>query len=263
MRCNFDFTGSSGIVSGGASGIARAVSEALLDSGARVAVIDRNEDGLADLARKIRERPESGDVSGRLLTIACDLSDAPASDRAMAEVARGIGTPDFLVNSIAVSYRKPALELTDAEIGQMIEVNFLAVFRFCRLVAGMMSDAPPAHRAIVNIASTGAWQGSKNYAGYNASKAALVTATRVLANEWKSRGIHVNALCPGPTRTPFVEDYYAAHPEIVSSIISRTPAGRIGEPHDHIGPVLFLLSEASAWITGEAIASDGGKGLNG
>ncbi|HUX14082.1 MAG TPA: SDR family oxidoreductase [Spirochaetia bacterium] len=261
MRCSFDFTGSSGIVSGGASGIGRAVVAALLESGAKVVAVDRNAEGLAELAGELSGGAANG--ADRLLTIACDLTDPPSAGRAVSHAADRFGTPDYLVNSIAVSHRKAALDLSEEEIGQMIEVNFFAVFRLCRLVAREMSRAAPAHRAIVNIASTGAWQGSRNYAGYNASKAALVTATRVLANEWISHGIHVNALCPGPTRTPFVERYYADHPEVVESIIGRTPAGRIAEPADHVGPVLFLLSDASSWITGEAVASDGGKGLNG
>ena len=95
------------------------------------------------------------------------------------------------------------------------------------------------------------------------AKAALVTLTKVLANEWFAYGISVNALCPGPANTPFVNGYYKAHPEIASSIIARTPAGRIAEPEDFVGPALFLLSSSSDWIVGEAIVCDGGKSLNG
>ena len=145
-------------------------------------------------------------------------------------------------------------------------MNFFGVFRLCRITARLMAEAGrPADggfRKIVTIASTGAWQGSKNYSGYNSSKAALVAATRIFANEWYGRGVIANALCPGPTRTAFVEAYYREHPDLVASIVGKTPAGRLAEPRDHVGPVLFLLSDASDWIVGEALASDGGKGLN-
>ena len=129
--------------------------------------------------------------------------------------------------------------------------------------ATQTAAAPAALHKIVNIASTGAWQASANYAGYNSSKAALVSVSRVMANEWCTQGVRVNCVCPGPTDTAFVADYYRTHPELVESIMRRTPAGRLAQPADHVGPVLFFLSDASDWIVGEALTADGGKGLNG
>jgi NAD(P)-dependent dehydrogenase (short-subunit alcohol dehydrogenase family) len=260
MDVQFDFSGKTAVVSGGASGIGRAVATGLLDAGARVAVLDINEKGLAAL---VSSRPADGE---RLFTIPCDIGDAGRSKIAVDFVAERFGAPHFLVNSAAVNIRKPAFDLSDEELEGLYGINVFGVLRLCRLFGRFMAEAdkgdPGDIRKIVNIASTGAWQGSKNYFGYNSSKAALVNGSRVLANEWYQHGIIVNTLCPGPTMTPFLEPYYRENPELKEAVIRRTPAGRIAEAEDHVGPVLFLLSRASDWIVGEVIASDGGKGLN-
>lgn len=258
MEIRYDFGGRSAVVSGGASGIGRAVALALLDAGASVAVLDRDREAL-ELLKFTRT-----DDGPRLLALPCDLTRAEDVEKAVALFVSKFGAPCFLVNSVGVNVRKPALDLEDSELEDMFRVNLFGVFRLCRIVARVMSDSGKDGRLrkIVNIASTGAWQGSKNYSGYNSSKAALLAATRIFANEWYERGIVVNALCPGPTMTPFVESYYRERPELVKSIVGKTPAGRLAEPRDHVGPVLFLLSDASDWIVGQALASDGGKGLN-
>jgi NAD(P)-dependent dehydrogenase (short-subunit alcohol dehydrogenase family) len=259
MDYSFNFNGASAIVSGGASGIGKAIAEALLCAGAAVSVFDldkeKGEKAFADWALA---------HPGRVAFIPCDLRVPQDVDAGVADTVARFGPPDFLVNSIAVTRRKPALEHSDEDIDAVMQTNFSGVFRLCKSFAQSMilAEPGPRMRKIVNIASTGAFSGSRNFSAYNASKAALVALTKVLANEWYPRGIVVNAVCPGPTDTPFTRDYYQSHPEAVQGIISRTPAGRIANPDDMVGPVLFLLSSASDWIAGEAIVLDGGKGLN-
>lgn len=260
MDARFSCANAVAIVSGGASGIGKAIAAGLLAAGARVTILDLDRVACDAVADEFNI-PYPGMIAAEC----CDLRKASSTKAALDSATAKFGMPDFLVNSVAVTARKPALELTDPEIDNIFATNFSGVFRLCRMVAEKMlvPGGAAARRKILNIASTGAFQGSRNFSAYNASKAALVSLTKVLANEWYASGINVNALCPGPTNTPFVRDYYAAHPEIVSGIISKTPAGRIAEPEDFVGPALFLLSSASDWITGEAIICDGGKSLNG
>ena len=261
MDTTFLFENKVAIVAGGASGIGKAIAKGLLAAGARVAILDIDREGCSALSRELGE-----EYGNRIMTAYCDLCDVKSVTEALGEAIGRFGAPDFLVNSVAVTKRKPALDLAEDEINAIISTNFSGVFRLCRHVAAAMigaADPKRGRRKILNIASTGAMQGSKNFSAYNASKAALVTLTKVLANEWFASGISVNALCPGPTNTPFVSGYYEAHPEIVAGIKARTPAGRIAEPEDFVGPALFLLSSSSDWIVGEAILCDGGKSLNG
>ncbi|MCE1197148.1 SDR family oxidoreductase [bacterium] len=261
METKFFFESKTAIVSGGGSGIGKAIAKGLFDSGANVFILDIDRDRCAAAVREI-----GGETGGRVKASFCDIRDAASVAEAVDTAIADFGIPDFLVNSVAVTKRKPALELSEEEIDTILSTNFSGVFRLCRHVAARMMEQSKrcgGRRKILNIASTGAMQGSKNFSAYNASKAALVTLTKVLANEWCSAGINVNALCPGPTNTPFVSGYYDEHPEIVAGIISRTPAGRIAQPEDFAGPALFLLSSSSDWIVGEAIVCDGGKNLNG
>lgn len=257
----YDFSGRAAVVAGGASGIGKAISAALLDAGAMVTVLDKDNKAIQDALPSFSLR-----APGRVLAELCDLSLPEERDRALGASVSRFGAPDFLVNSIASTRRKPALEHTIEDIEAVMGTNYSAVFGLCLAVARIMAAAGPSPaqgmRKILNIASTGAFSGSRNFAAYNSSKAALVTLTKVLANEWHPLGIGVNALCPGPTFTPFTHEHYDSHPELVASIVSRTPAGRIAEPEDMVGPALFLLSSASDWIVGEAIVCDGGKHLN-
>ncbi|TXT41771.1 MAG: 2-deoxy-D-gluconate 3-dehydrogenase [Spirochaetes bacterium] len=238
---SFDFFGRSALVAGGASGIGRAIAVALLGSGASVTILDKDERAIdASLPSLALVAP------GRVAGESCDLCRPEEMEKALAAAVSRFGVPDFLVNSIASTRRKPALEHTDEDIEAVMGTNYSAVFKLCQSVARIMADAEPSSnrgaptpglRKILNIASTGAFSGSRNFSAYNASKAALVTLTKVLANEWRSLGIGVNALCPGPTFTPFTKDHYNSHPELVASIVARTPAGRIAEPEDMVGPV--------------------------
>ena len=276
MRSCFDFRGKAAVVTGGGSGIGNAVTRALLRSGASVTVLDRNLDGFEEtLSQPLTpdKGAESSDVHAaeknhvKVQAIRCDLTRDEEVDRAVLSLTETSGVPHFLVNSVGLNLRKPIFELQDEELLEMFRVNFFGVLRVCRIIARLMAaergGKDDKMRKIVNIASTGAWQGSANYGGYNSSKAALVNASRVMANEWYAQGVNVNVLCPGPTWTPFLAPHYNKNPGLMEAVIKRTLAGRIAEPEDHVGPVLFLLSPASDWIVGQAIASDGGKGLNG
>jgi NAD(P)-dependent dehydrogenase (short-subunit alcohol dehydrogenase family) len=249
--CKFNFNGRIALVTGGGSGIGAAVVAALIKAGAKVAVMNRDEE-------KLKKIPED------CVPVRCDIGDGGAVEKAVAGLVSRLGTPHFLVNSVGLNIRKPVFDLTEEELGEMFRTNFFGTFRLCRIIAKFMaSEWKPGepYRKIVNIASTGAWQGSPGYGGYNSTKAALVNATRVMANEWYKKGIIVNSVCPGPVKTAFLP--YLDDAGRVKSISDKTPAGRLGEPGDIAGPVMFLLSNMSDWVVGQALTTDGGKGLNG
>jgi NAD(P)-dependent dehydrogenase (short-subunit alcohol dehydrogenase family) len=249
--CKFDFGGKNAIVSGGGSGIGAAIVSALVEAGASVAVINRDEEKLGKIPRGC-------------MPIRCDIGDAEAAEKALTKIISQFGSIHFLVNSVGLNIRKPIFDLTEDELQAMFRTNFFGTFRLCRMAAKLMAQEwqpGKPYRKIVNIASTGAWQGSPGYGAYNSTKAALVNASRVMANEWYKKGIIVNSVCPGPVRTAFLP--YLDDAERVKSISDKTPAGRLGEPGDIVGPVMFFLSNISDWIAGQPLAADGGKGLNG
>jgi NAD(P)-dependent dehydrogenase (short-subunit alcohol dehydrogenase family) len=170
------------------------------------------------------------------------------------------GRVDILLNAPAYISRAPFLEHTIEEIDRQWQVNFRIVYMVSQELARMMAERKSGK--IINIASIAGIKPEKGHAGHCAVKAALIALSKVMALELAEQNIQVNVIAPGPTETrPFSSGYYLEHPEVLSDIEMKTPAGRIGTPHDHAGLIVFLASSQSDWITGQVILSDGGLGL--
>lgn len=234
----FRLDGDVAVVTGGASGIGRAVAEALAGVGARVAVFDV---------------AATGENAYRV-----DVADEPRVRGAFADVVERHGRLDILFNNAGIAIRYPTTELTLEDWNKVVAVNLTGVFLCAREAARHMLAAGRGGR-IVNTASIMGFSGGGLYPNisYQATKGAVVNMTRALAVEWASRGIRVNAIAPTWVRTAMTRGL-TENPELVRRIEQMTPMGCLAEPDDMVGAALFLASRASSMVTGHVLAVDGG-----
>lgn len=244
-----DLTGRVAIVTGGTRGIGKAIVRHLAGAGARVVAVSRSASGGARGARR----------DGQVETVAADVAVKAEVDSVVEAVLARHGTVDILVNCAGTARRGPALETTEADWAYMIDLNLKAVAWASRAVVPAMRRTRRGR--IINITSVGADLALLNRAAYCATKGAVAQLTRCLALEWGPYGITVNAVGPGITVTPLTRPYLDANPERQQTMIKKIPLGRLGEPDDMAGAVLFLASDLAGYITGQAIYVDGGWGV--
>lgn len=233
------------IVTGASSGLGARFARVLHAGGATVVATARRSELLEDLAR------ECGD---RLETIAGDITDAEHRIRVI-ERAKALGRLDVLVNNAGICDDGPIEEQSLEDLVRVVEVNLIAVADLCRLAARLLLASGPA--SVINVASVYGVVASRGpMAAYNATKGAVISLTRNLAAQWGQRGVRVNALAPGyfPTElTGFLLD-----PAFEDSIRSHTLLGRAPALEELDGPLLFLASDASSYVTGQVLIVDGG-----
>jgi 2-hydroxycyclohexanecarboxyl-CoA dehydrogenase len=252
------FTGKTVIVTGGGGGIGGATCRRFGAEGARVAVLDLNADSAESVAATIRE---SG---GHAQAFACDITDRSSVDDAVAAVEASLGPIDALVNNAGWDIFRPFVKTEPAQWGKLIAINLVGALHMHHAVLPGMA----ARRAgrIVNIASDAARVGSSGEAVYAACKGGLVAFSKTIAREHARQGITVNVVCPGPTDTALFADYKqgAGNPEkLVEAFTRSIPLGRIGQPDDLPGAVLFFASDDAAFITGQVLSVSGGLTMNG
>jgi len=236
------------VVTGASKGIGEAIARALAEAGARVAVTSRSAEATAAVAASL------GDGH---LGLSLDVGSTASVDEAAALIAERLGTPTILVNNAGVNRIGAAELLTDEDWEFVIGVNLTGVFRCCRAFGTQMLAV--RRGAIINVGSIiGASVAFPGRAPYGAAKAGLVGLTRILAVEWADRGVRVNALLPGPVRTPMVLDAIERGIVDEGAVIERSPSGRMAEPEDVAGAVVALCDPRGAFVTGQALAVDGG-----
>ena len=236
------------VVTGAGQGIGLAIAQALAAEGARVAASDVD----GDAAR----RAAAGLGPGHL-GLELDVRSRASVEAALAEVVARLGEPTILVNNAGVNRIAPAESLAEEDWQLVLDVNLTGVFRCCQVFGACMLAA--GRGVIVNVASiSGAELGFPGRAPYGASKAGVVGLTRVLGVEWAGRGVRVNAIEPGPVRTPMVAKAIADGALVEQEIIDRTPAGRMAEPEDVARAVVLLASPDAAFVTGQTLVVDGG-----
>jgi NAD(P)-dependent dehydrogenase (short-subunit alcohol dehydrogenase family) len=249
LRGLFSTEGRVALVTGGSSGIGRAMAGAIARAGARVVLLARGEQALAGTAAALR------DGGCQAACVRADLADRSGIAAAADAAAEPFGEPDILVNAAGVNLRPPLAELTGAAWDTLLTVNLTAPF-----LLGQRFGPAMARRGwgrIINVASQQAVRAFGNSGGYGASKAGLAGLTRSQSEAWAASGVCCNTVVPGFVATPMTAEV-AADPVRSAALAARTMTGRNGRPGDFEGTAVFLASRASDYITGQMIFVDGG-----
>ena len=245
----FSLAGRHAVVTGGNSGIGEALAEALGRAGARVLLVARREEALAQAAQRLRVHGINAD------TLALDLSVTEHLPAAGQIVLERMPRVDILVNAAGVNLREPFAEVTPQTWNVQQALHLAAPFFLTQALAPSMAER--GFGRILNIASLQSTRAFANSAPYGAAKGGVVQLTRAIAQAWSGRGITCNAIGPGFFPTALTAPVFS-NPELAAMHAARTAVGRNGELQDLHGAAIFLCSPASAYITGQTLMVDGG-----
>jgi 2-hydroxycyclohexanecarboxyl-CoA dehydrogenase len=252
------FEGRTVVVTGGGGGIGGASCRRFAQEGGRVAVLDLNLEAAETVAGTIRA------AGGQAEAIRCDITDRASVDAAVAAAEQALGPVDVLVNNAGWDVFKPFTKTEPTQWDRLIAINLTGALHMHHAVLPRMA-ARKAGR-IVNVASDAARVGSSGEAVYAACKGGLVAFSKTIAREHARHGITVNVVCPGPTDTALFADYKAGagNPDKLMEAFTRAiPLGRIGQPDDLPGAILFFASDDAGYITGQVLSVSGGLTMNG
>jgi NAD(P)-dependent dehydrogenase (short-subunit alcohol dehydrogenase family) len=242
------------VVTGGGSGIGRAIALGYAREGAEVVVLDANGDTAAHTVRTIAAD------SGKAHAMALDVTDRDKCREVAAQVADGVGRISILVNNAGINRRNAFTAARDAVIRdwqEIMAVNLNGVFN---VTLAFLEQLRATRGRIVNIGSIQSFVHVRtpNSPAYTTSKHGVLGFTRALAAELGKDGVRVNAIGPGLIETPLNEQARANNPELVKIFLDHTPLGRTGKPEDIVGPAIFLASDLSGYVTGSIVMADGG-----
>jgi 3-oxoacyl-[acyl-carrier protein] reductase len=243
-----ELDGKVAIITGAGGGIGRATAGLFTREGAAVALVDVQEQAVSTLAEEIRTG------GGRAVPFACDVSDEEQVVRLVRSVTEQLGGVDIIVNNAGISLTTPILETSAAEWDKVLAVNLRSVFLLSREAFRVMKTNGAGK--IINMASaSGKIGGLVVGAHYAASKAAVMCFTKSLALQAAPYHVNVNAVCPGPTRSPMTDAWGEA---TNAEFAAKIPFKRYGEPEEIAEAILFLASSRSSYITGEILDVNGG-----
>jgi NAD(P)-dependent dehydrogenase (short-subunit alcohol dehydrogenase family) len=242
------------LVTGGGQGIGRAFAHALGEAGAKVAVIDRDEERADAVAAEL------GAKGIDALALACDVTADDAAERYVAQIVERWGGLEVAVHNAGVNRNSAAEDTTPREWDEAFALNARAVFLGCQAAGRTMLAA--GYGKIVNTASMAALlvPHPQQQIAYNASKASVVQITRTLAAEWADRGVRVNAISPGIIRTALIEQSESLRP-LVQEWLTQIPLGRLGEVTDLQAAIVYLAGATSDYVTGHNLVVEGGQTL--
>ena len=248
----FDLTGKTAIVTGGGKGIGRQMAEGLAEAGANLVLCARKAERCEQTAAKLAE------LGVKALGMGCDVRDPEQVQAVVDRTAAELGGVDILVNNAGVVWGATPEDMPLEGWQKVVDVNLTGVFLFSQAAGRTMIERGSG--SIVNIASVAGLHGAPpeivNTVVYHATKGGVISFTRDLAWKWAAHGIRVNAIAPGwfpSDMANFVLEHAG------EELLRRVPLGRFGGPDDLKGPVVFLASDAAAYITGHTLVVDGGQ----
>jgi gluconate 5-dehydrogenase len=252
---SIDLSGKVAIVTGSTKGLGRAMAEGLAGAGASVVITSRKQDLCDEVAAEVTAA--SGATGARAVGIACNVGDWDAVPALVDRAVTTFGRIDVLVNNAGINPLPSSLQEMDLGLWRKIfSVNLEGPLRASQLVAPIMREHGGG--SIVNIASFGAYTPGPGVAAYGASKAALVNLTRSMAREWAPWKVRVNAISPGPMRSEMTEGAERNLPGFYERSSAATMMKRVADTHEIVGPVVYLASDASSFVTGEDHLVSGG-----
>ncbi len=242
-------TGRVAVIIGGTSGLGKAISIGLAESGADVVPSGRRKEMANEVCAKIES------LGRRTLHHAVDVGSRQSIDALRDEVLKELGRVDILVNAAGRTFRKQAKDLAESDWNAVLDTNLTGMLRACQSFYEPLKAS--GHGRVVNIASLASFVAWYDVVAYNASKMGVLSLTQTLAIEWARDGIIINALAPGVFPTD-INATVLHDTERGKEILARTPMRRFGRPEEVAGAAVFLASDAASFITGTTLAIDGG-----
>jgi NAD(P)-dependent dehydrogenase (short-subunit alcohol dehydrogenase family) len=249
MYPSFNLTGKVAVVTGASMGIGYGLAKALADAGAKVVAAARNTRELHTLVDEITKE------GGEAVAMNLNVSDIKDIDEVMKQVQHKFGSIDILVNNAGLGGNHRAVDVTEEDWDQMMDVNLKGLFFCCQSAGRIMLQQ--RYGKIINMSSQASLVGVKDHAVYSASKGGVNQLTRVLALEWSSQGVNVNAVAPTFTYTPGTAERLD-DPQYLKQVVDRIPIGRVAHIKDVAGAVIYLASSAGDMVTGTVLSVDGG-----
>ena len=246
----FDLSGRKAIVTGASRGIGQAIAEALAGAGANVAITARDVASLEETGGRIAAHGR------KAYMFSLDVRDVDACGKVISKAADALGGLDILVNNAGYEEIRPSLDVDEALWDRIVSTNLKGAF-FCAQAAARRMSEHGNGGAIVNLCSLTSYVGVPTAVPYGSSKSGLMGMTHALATEWAALGIRVNAIAPGYFRTAMTDVFYQ-NEDWQQAMLAKIPQRRFGAMDDVAGAVVFLASDASAYITGHCIPIDGG-----
>jgi NAD(P)-dependent dehydrogenase (short-subunit alcohol dehydrogenase family) len=251
MNGFFDLTDKVAMVTGASRGLGKVIALGLAQAGADVVLSSRNQSACAAVAKEVET------LGHNALAVACDMGSWSDIDTLVEMTYERFGRCDVLVNNAGVAHdAMPLSGMSESFFDEIQSINLKGPMHLAGLLAPRMGEAGGG--AIINIVSTAAIEPVGYMAAYSASKAALRALTRVMAEEWAPLGVRVNAIAPGSFLTDMMTDLEEKMPGFLEQAAGNTLLKRIADPKEILGPVLFLASEASSYVTGQTLAVCGG-----
>jgi NAD(P)-dependent dehydrogenase (short-subunit alcohol dehydrogenase family) len=245
------------VITGGGTGLGRAMGERFLELGAKLAITSRNLERLEQSAEEMRQA-----TNGQVFTTQCDVRDPLQVEQMIETIWQHYGTIDVLINNAAGNFAAPTERLSTRAVDAVLGIVLHGTF-YCTLALGKKWIAEKRGGTVLNMLATYSWTGSAYVVPSAAAKAGVMALTQSLAVEWAKYGIRMNGIAPGPFPTPGAQQGLTLGGDFSQFVVDRNPLKRVGQLSELANLATYLISDYSAYINGEVIVIDGGEWIKG